>query len=464
MPDRVPSPPKYRHYKPKNLAVVRISGRDHYLGRYGSAESKEKYARLITEWFTTGSVPCPAATADAQDHGPAVNDIILAYWGHAEDYYRTPDGDTSQEIENIRAALRPVRKLYGRTPARDFGPRALAAVRNSMIRAGLAYTTINARINRIRRVFRWAGSVEMIPGAVNHNLGTVEPLQRGRSKARDPEEIKPVPIEHVEKTLRFLPKPVAAMVQLQLLTGCRAGEVMIMRGCDLVVGAPNWEYHPNHHKNEWRGRDRVIPLGPKAQAIAKEFLRSNLDAYLFSPREALEARNVDRGQTRKSARTPSERARQARTRKRGPKHADRYDRRSYRQAVVRACDKAFPHPTLSPLTSKDLEPGQREELRRLRGSQRKKNLTTQQRQEMKVAIKRLLRRDLTSEQAKELKEWRRRHRWSPLQLRHTAGTLIRSKYGLEASQTVLGHAKADTTQLYAERDLAKAHAVMAEIG
>ena len=36
--------PKYRHYKPKDLAVVRIDGRDHYLGRFGSEESKEKVA------------------------------------------------------------------------------------------------------------------------------------------------------------------------------------------------------------------------------------------------------------------------------------------------------------------------------------------------------------------------------------------------------------------------------------
>jgi integrase len=54
--------------------------------------------------------------------------------------------------------------------------------------------------------------------------------------------------------------------------------------------------------------------------------------------------------------------------------------------------------------------------------------------------------------------------WTPLQLRHTAATMIRSRFGLEAAQTVLGHAKADTTQIYAERDLARAHAVMAEIG
>jgi integrase len=54
--------------------------------------------------------------------------------------------------------------------------------------------------------------------------------------------------------------------------------------------------------------------------------------------------------------------------------------------------------------------------------------------------------------------------WKPLQLRHTAARLIRSRYGLEAAQTVLGHAKADVMQVYAERDLAKARSIMAEIG
>ena len=57
-----------------------------------------------------------------------------------------------------------------------------------------------------------------------------------------------------------------------------------------------------------------------------------------------------------------------------------------------------------------------------------------------------------------------KHRWSPLQLRHTAATEIRARFSLEAAQTVLGHAKADVTQIYAERDLVKARTVMAEIG
>jgi len=54
--------------------------------------------------------------------------------------------------------------------------------------------------------------------------------------------------------------------------------------------------------------------------------------------------------------------------------------------------------------------------------------------------------------------------WAPNQLRHSAGTDIRKLFGLEGAQVVLGHAKADVTQVYAARDLAKAAAIMREIG
>jgi integrase len=54
--------------------------------------------------------------------------------------------------------------------------------------------------------------------------------------------------------------------------------------------------------------------------------------------------------------------------------------------------------------------------------------------------------------------------WAPNQLRHTRATQIRKKYGIEAAQVILGHAKADTTEIYAERDLEKARKVMDQIG
>jgi integrase len=194
-----------------------------------------------------------------------------------------------------------------------------------------------------------------------------------------------------------MPRPVAAMVRLQFLTGCRTEEVLAMRGCDLTPGEPNWEYRPGHHKSEWRDKDRVIPVGPRAQEIVKEFLKADIQSYLFSPQDVVAELHGHRARQRKSKPTPSERARRTPGIP-GQKHRLFYDRRSYRQAIVRACRKA----------------GVPE--------------------------------------------------WTPLQLRHTAATVVRARYGLEAAQVVLGHARADVTQVYAERDLTKAHAVMAEIG
>lgn len=66
--------------------------------------------------------------------------------------------------------------------------------------------------------------------------------------------------------------------------------------------------------------------------------------------------------------------------------------------------------------------------------------------------------------APERAEWDKAHRWSPNQLRHAAATEIRAKFGLEAAQVVLGHTKASTTEIYAERDLRLAVEVAKKLG
>jgi integrase len=54
--------------------------------------------------------------------------------------------------------------------------------------------------------------------------------------------------------------------------------------------------------------------------------------------------------------------------------------------------------------------------------------------------------------------------WSPNQLRHAAATAIRKRFGLESAQVALGHATAEVTQVYAERDLARLVEVAKQIG
>jgi len=104
----------------------------------------------------------------------------------------------------------------------------------------------------------------------------------------------------------------------------------------------------------------------------------------------------------------------------GRRLAERYDRGSYGLAIDRACDKAF------------LPPG---ELAQRAGETRKAWWGR-----------------LTPAQRSEVTAWRTAHRWHPNQLRHTFATRVRKQHGLEAAQVLLGHARADVTQVYAERN------------
>lgn len=55
-------------------------------------------------------------------------------------------------------------------------------------------------------------------------------------------------------------------------------------------------------------------------------------------------------------------------------------------------------------------------------------------------------------------------RWQPNQLRHTAATMIRERFGVEAAQVFLGHSSITTTQIYAETNRETAHKIAKEIG
>jgi integrase len=55
-------------------------------------------------------------------------------------------------------------------------------------------------------------------------------------------------------------------------------------------------------------------------------------------------------------------------------------------------------------------------------------------------------------------------KWSPNQLRHTAATRFRRRYGIEVARIILGHTNVMTTQIYAEADLTKALGVMSKFG
>jgi integrase len=242
----------------------------------------------------------------------------------------------------------------------------------------------------------------------------VRGLQRGRTEARETEPIQPVADDVVNATLPFLTKVVADMVRFQRLTGTRPGEVCAIRPCDVDRSGEIWIYRPRRHKTDYLGRQRLVFIGPRAQEVLRPYLLRGGESHCFSPAESVANQRARQRARRKTKVQPS----QVDRRKSKPKRKPRlyYRRQAYLNAVRRACRKA------------DVE-----------AHKEPKNAHVPR---VQVIVP----------------------HWHPNQLRHTAATEIRSKLGLEAAQVALGHSKADVTQIYAERDWAKAADVMKQIG
>jgi integrase len=408
MPKITVAIPKYSHHKASGQAVVNICGKDHYLGPWKSEVSKLEYDRLITEWIVAGR---PSIRSQSPSHR-TVKQLILAFWEHAQKYY-VKNGRPTGSADNFKIALRFLRQLYGHRPASEFGPRALKAVRTKMVEANHSRRYINDNVERIRQMFRWAASEELIPVEIYNSLKPVQALPKGRGLARENQPIMPVDDAVVDATVLFLSRVVAAMVRFQRLTGARPGEVCVLRPGDIDRSEDIWWFVPQEHKTEHHGRERVITIGLRAQEILRPYLDRDDDAYCFSPQDSEEQRRAKQHAARK---TPHHGHRPGTNCKASPKRRpkERYTNDSYRRAIHRACDAAFP-PT----------------------------------------------KELPDE---EVKKWKSKHRWSPNQLRHSAATEIRKRFGLEAASVVLGHSNPSVTLVYAERNLQQAADIMREMG
>jgi hypothetical protein len=80
MPTGIPS---YRYHKARDCAVVTIHGKDHCFGAFNSAESLEKYHRLIAE--SLRGEPRPTnPVEEASSANLTVSATILAYWRYVD--------------------------------------------------------------------------------------------------------------------------------------------------------------------------------------------------------------------------------------------------------------------------------------------------------------------------------------------------------------------------------------------
>jgi len=332
-------------HKPSGRAVVTLDGRVHYLGAFGTPESRAEYDRLIAEWLAGGrrrSAPSDQIAGVGSSQDLTINELMVSFLRHAERHYRLPNGRPSKELANFRDTFRPLKKLYGGTIAAQFSPLCLKSLRQTLIDSGLCRNTINQRIGRIVHVFKWAASEELIPANVHQALKTVSGLQKGRTEARESKPVKPVPEAFVDAIRPFVSRQVWTMVEMQRLTGMRPGEVCLMRTCDLDMSGTVWMYSPEAHKMLYQGRERKVYVGPRAQSVLRPWLRNEPSAFLFSPAEARAERHAAMRKARRTPVQPSQRNRKKLGAKRRP--GLHYTTATYYQAIRIACEMAnVPH-------------------------------------------------------------------------------------------------------------------------
>jgi integrase len=329
---KAPRIPGYLLHKASGQARIRIRGRDYYLGKYNSPESREHYHKLVAQYIAEADAVLQVVDCDQT----SVAELVAQYVEFAKQHYRhNPD-----ERYRIKAAITPLVEFYGALPVEEFSPKKLKAVRQQIIDRRNAITGkplsrkyVNQLTGLIKKIFKWGVSEELAPVTVFQALDTLPGLRKGRTEGvAESRPVKPVPEEHVTAILSHLQPEIATMVQVQWLTGMRPDETTILKPKFIERTGDIWIYtipsrfeddsDSGGSKTDWLENvdKKEILLGPQAQKLLSPWLVDRLpEEYLFSPQRVCKRLGVKPG-------------------KRQPR--DHYDDESYCQAVQRACRRA----------------------------------------------------------------------------------------------------------------------------
>lgn len=246
------------------------------VGKVGRTEARARFKAWVDEL-------AEAAKAAAVAPAYTVADLCREHYAAVTPQYVGPDGEPTATVAKVRIALESFGTMHGHRDANAVTPadvhawlrRYVNEPRQPTHRVGppnkratpRTAATVNDALGRIKTMFEW--------GAVHRG---VNPLAAGGAKlvrgvrGTDPavrvkEKPGSVMSDAMEATCEELPPALADLVRVMWWTGCRPGEACRLRWVDIDRSAPVWVYAPAHHKTAWRGKVRVVAIGPKAQDV-----------------------------------------------------------------------------------------------------------------------------------------------------------------------------------------------------
>ncbi len=322
----------YLIHRPTGQAYIRLPDRScRYFGKADDPATMQRYRDFMAEWTRTGAIPAPVARRG----GAAPSALTVG--GLAERFEKDPGNLPVGGY--MRLALRELKERHGLTVLDEFGPKRLRNMLNDMAQRSVTrpdgttkarYTrgTINQTLQAVKAVWRWGVAEELAPAVLWQTLKAVPGIKAGRTAAREPRKVRPVPVAAMEETLKHLPDALQAVVRLLDLTGARPSELLSLTPGMIDRTGDVWCAALEHHKNAGKGKMRTLFFGPLAQDILRPLLLRPDDAPLFNPREALAQRHAACGFHRPAGMKPNP----TRTDR---KVGDRYDAVALARAIRR---------------------------------------------------------------------------------------------------------------------------------
>ena len=240
---------------------------------------------------------------------------------------------------------------YGDLPAVEFGPRRLSEIRDLLVatknRRGRHNTRhyINQQVQIIVQVFKRAVARELVPVEVWTALKALDSLREGETVANESTDREPVGIEAVRQTAEHLSPVLKTMVRIQAATGMRPSEVLRMRPIDIDKRTDGvWVYRPNEHKTKRHGKKKQVPIVGDAQVALAPYLNREPTEYCFKPEESARWYQEQKSAKRKTPANQGDRPgynKRTRAGESKPReYSPKFDKDSYRRAIVRAAKKA----------------------------------------------------------------------------------------------------------------------------
>jgi len=324
---------KISYHKGTRQACLVVSGKRTYLGKWPNwpgeppAEVVAAFNRQVGIVATAGE----PSTASRAGNQLILSELAANWLEWAARRYKSP-----RTADNLRFDILPLLEMFGDQIVETVGPRRLADYQLRLAKGGRSRQGIMKATARVRQMFAWGVSMEMVNPVHLVAIKAMQPLRHGAIDAPESNPREAVSPETVAATLPHLRPTVADMVRLQMLTGMRPMEVCAISWDEITKDSPTeWSWEPAHHKMAHLARRRIIPLATEAITILMR--QGTTKGHVFSPAVCVAEWREEKRRNRKTKVQPSQLDRSKDDPEREP--GNHYTTITYRRAIERAGEK-----------------------------------------------------------------------------------------------------------------------------